>query len=157
MNFQFLSKFNNFHSFGVLEILLGSGTWVLFSRQYSGHKSCFFPHPRYLRNLFSSRIFRGATGNYVKYWPKMARNAENLGFSLPQLCEMANIGLNFPLFGERNKKIPRFLDFLSNFFLGSRAVFFPTSQDSCFIPTPGGIWPEYWLVTTGENRTAERH
>ena len=48
----------------------------------------------------------------------MARSAENLGFSLPLLCEMAKIGLNFPLFGERNKKIPRFLDFLGNFFWG---------------------------------------
>ena len=53
------------------------------TRQYSGHKSCFFPHPRYLRNLFSSRIFRGATRNYVKCWPKMAQSAKNLVFSSP--------------------------------------------------------------------------
>ena len=31
---------------------------IHFTGQYSGHKSCFFPHPRGRGDLFSSPIFR---------------------------------------------------------------------------------------------------
>ena len=47
--------------------------------QYSGHKCCFFPHPRCQETCFLPRFFACATINYVKFGPEMSRRAENLG------------------------------------------------------------------------------
>ena len=75
---------------------------------------CFFPHPRYLENLFSFRIIRGTTSNLDEKW----RTAP-FGFFLPQFCEMAKIVENFPQFGEGNNKISQSSDLLGNLFWGS--------------------------------------
>ena len=66
---------------------------------FPNHPVVFWP--QILGNLFSSWILAVPLGETSK----MAISTENLGFSLPQLCEMAKIWPNFPLFVKENKKI----------------------------------------------------
>ena len=61
----------------------------------------------------------------------MARSAKNLGIFLPQLCEMAKIGQNIPIFR-----------FFGQFFLGGGS-----GLDSCFFPPGRGADPARILTS----------
>ena len=57
----------------------------LITGQYSGHKSCFFPHPRGQGYLFSSPIFRTR-------WCELMLNMTKIGAKPRKVAKIAYIG-----------------------------------------------------------------
>ena len=118
---------------------------MLCTRQYSGHKSCFLPHPRGQRYLFSSPIFRARGCELTLSMTKIgAKRRKFWPFSIPKVAKWFELGRNQGKLGRNlgnlgNKTLRMYIfPHSGEFFGGSGAVFFPTFQNSCFLPPPPG-------------------
>ena len=67
-------------------------------RQSSGQKSCFFPHPRCPKICFLPGYVVRGKKKMSNINPKRCKTPK---IFLPQMYEMAEIGLNFPRIGEK--------------------------------------------------------
>ena len=122
----------------------------------------FSPPPRSRIPVFFPNFSRARVRTYAKYDQNWREAPKISGFSIPKVSKWLELGRNQGKLGRNlgnlgNKTLRMYIfPHSGEFFRGSGGLFFPTFQNSCFLPPR--LWPDHLRVGHFQNfRSSENY